>query len=85
MVFSVVVNNDKRWYTAKLLVSLEIPRGNFPYEKIDIETTGEGEGGYSFLWHTGMYHCTGYGFGPLCLKQGKRIGRYFNEIEDRQV
>ena len=29
MVFSVVVNNDKRWYTTKLLVSLEIPRGNF--------------------------------------------------------
>ena len=26
MVFSVVVNNDKRWYTVKLLVSLEIPR-----------------------------------------------------------
>ena len=34
---SVVVNNDKRWYTSKLLVSLEIPRGNFPYE-----TPGEG-------------------------------------------
>ena len=31
MVFSVVVNNDKRWYTTKLLVSLEIPRGmKFP-------------------------------------------------------
>ena len=40
MVFSVVVNNDKRWYTTKLLVSLEIPRGNFPYE-----TPGEGWGG----------------------------------------
>ena len=55
MVFSVVVNNDKRWYTAKLLVSLEIPRGNFPYEKIDIETTGEGEGGTLFY---GILGCT---------------------------
>ena len=58
MVFSVVVNNDKRWYTAKLLVSLEIPRGNFPYEKIDIETTGEGEGGVLFsmaYWDVPLY------------------------------
>ena len=29
----VVVNNDKRWYTIALLVSLEIPRGNFPSMK----------------------------------------------------
>ena len=35
----VVVNNDNGWYTTELLVSLEIPRGNFPeYEKNDIET-----------------------------------------------
>ena len=29
----VVVNNDNRWYTTELLVSLEIPRGNFPSMK----------------------------------------------------
>ena len=35
----VVVSNDKRWYTTELLVSLEIPRGNFPSmkKKNDVE------------------------------------------------
>ena len=28
------------WYTTELVVSLKIPRGNFPYEKNDIETPG---------------------------------------------
>ena len=33
------------WYTTELVVSLKIPRGNFPYEKNDIETPGGGWGG----------------------------------------
>ena len=59
MVFSVVVNNDKRWYTVKLLVSLEIPRGSFPYEKNDIETPGEGGvlGVLTSIYH-GILGCT---------------------------
>ena len=79
MLFYFCSGHDKRWYTTKLLVSLEIPRGNFPYE---IPGEGGRGGGYSLLCHTGMYCCTGYGFGPLCLKQGVGIGRDFNEIED---
>ena len=34
----VVVNNDKRWYTTELLVSLEIPRGNFRSMKKNNDT-----------------------------------------------
>ena len=53
MVFSVVVNNDKRWYTTKLLVSLEIPRGNFPYD-----TPGEGAGGGGGTQFYAILGCT---------------------------
>ena len=76
MLFYFCSGHDKRWYTTKLLVSLEIPRGmKFPGRV-------GGGGGYSLLCHTGVYCCTGYGFGPLCLKQGVGIGRDFSEIED---
>ena len=44
----------------------------------------EGGRGYSFLWHTGIYRCTGYNFGPLCLKQGKGKGKGFQWVYKRQ-
>ena len=67
MLFYFCSGHDKRWYTTKLLVSLEIPRGNFPYE-IPGEG-GRGGGGTHFYAILGCTAVQGMVLDPSALNR----------------